>query len=68
MILTQDLVDSGNKVKRKLKQKLTHQAERRQFSSVITYGMPENFSVDLFTTILLNVILYKTQLISHKFQ
>jgi hypothetical protein len=33
-----------------------YQAERRQLSSVITYGMPENFSVDLFTIILLNVI------------
>jgi hypothetical protein len=35
----------------------THQAERRQLSKVITYGMPENCSVDLLLMILLNVIL-----------
>lgn len=39
-----------------------HQAERRQLSSVITYGMLENFSVDLLIIILLNVILYKPQI------
>ena len=35
----------------------SYQAERRQLSKVITYGMPENFSVDLCCIILLNVIL-----------
>jgi len=63
--LTQDLGGSGHKVKRQFKQKLAHQAERRQLSSVITYGMPENFSVDLLTIILLNVILYKIQLVTN---
>jgi len=34
-----------------------YQAERRQLSKVITYGMPEKSSVDLFHMILLKVIL-----------
>lgn len=34
-----------------------YQAESKQFNKVMTYGTPENCSVDLFSTILLNVIL-----------
>ena len=36
---------------------IIYQAERRQLSKVITYGMPENCSVDLVFIILQNVIL-----------
>jgi len=34
---------------------MIYQAERRLLSKVMTYGMPENCSVDLFLKILLNV-------------
>ena len=36
---------------------IIYQKERRQLSKVITYGMPENCSVDLLFIILQNVIL-----------
>ena len=36
---------------------IIYQAERRQLSKVIVYGMPENCSVDLLFIILQNVIL-----------
>jgi hypothetical protein len=45
------------KNKKKLKKGEGYQAERRQLSKVITYGMPENCSVDLCHMILLKVIL-----------
>lgn len=38
----------------------TYQAESKQLSKVMTYGMPENFSVDLFFIILTNIILTNT--------
>ena len=45
--------------KQRSRKRRAYQAERRQLSKVITYGIPENCSVDLLFTILLKVILKK---------
>lgn len=60
--------EKGKKVKKDMKERkiyrkrlkereALYQAERRQLSKVMTYGMPENCSVLLFCMILLNVML-----------